>query len=413
MATSLDIPSFDGLLKNIYSGSTVDDMTKRRAPLLAAMAKFENFGGDAKKIPIVISNPQGRSSKFSNAQANQTNGTYPAFLVTRVSDYQLANINNETIQASMGDEEAFERATTTVINGALINIGRSLAISLYLDGTGVIGQVASVSSNTATLTQAEDSTHFEIGQTLDAGTTTTGALRSGTMVVTAVDRIAGTFTCSGGVVSGLAANDYLFVDGDAQAGGATPLRIRGLAAWLPFGSTAISSSDSFWGVNRYQDRIRLGGVYLDISGGPIEEGLIDLAELIIREGGDPEVCFMSHKQWGNLKKSLGTKVEYENMETESKDGVAISFKAISVTTGAGSVKIVADVNCPTTYCYMLDMNGWELGSLGKAPDILTYLDGMKAWRNPSQDSVEVRAGYYANPWSNAPGHNGVGKMPVL
>jgi hypothetical protein len=116
---------------------------------------------------------------------------------------------------------------------------------------------------------------------------------------------------------------------------------------------------------------------------------------------------MSFKRWAELKKAQGSKVILSELEVKTSEG-RLGFKAIEFTTGSGDCKIVADVNCPTNYCYMLDMDTWKLESLGAAPDLLTYMDGFKAFRNPSQDSVELRAGYYGNVSNRAPGWNGVG-----
>ncbi len=413
--TSLDITAFDALLKTVYDTRGIEDLVYPKNPTLAMIPKNEAFTGDAKKIPVIIGNPQGRSASFSTAQTNQTNGTYEAFLIKRVSDYQLANINNETIKASKGDEGAFMQSSTTVISQCLANLGRSLAVAMFLDGSGSIGQVEASSGTVVTLTSAEDVAHFEVGQTLVAAPTSTGAVRAGTMVITAVDRIAGTFTCSGGLVAGLSVNDYLFVQGDAQNGAGSSVRIQGFAAWLPFGASAIASNDSFWGVNRSVDRTRLGGIYYDATSEPIEEALIDLAELISREGGEPGVCVMSHKQWANLKKAVQGRgaIDLGKVKASSESGAEISFRSITVATGAGDIEVVADVNCPTGYAYMLEMDSWCLESLGKAPDLLDYMDGLKAMRNPSQDSIELRAGYYGNISCNAPGHNGVMKLPSI
>lgn len=421
---SLSVNAFDDMLKNIFTRDTIENLVYPKNVALAAIPKNEKFVGDSKKIPVGYANPQGRSATFTNAQGNQTNAQYAAFMLTRVRDYQLANIDNETIQASASDEGAFMEAATDTIAKALQNLSRSLGVSMYLDGTGNIGTVTGTpTATTFTLATNEDITRFEIGQTLVAGINgSTSSFRAGTMIVTSVNRISAVVTCSANVVAALVANDIIFVQGDAPNASSglfnawnNNLRVAGFAAWLPFplnGTDPITGADSFFGQNRSYDRTRLGGVYYDMSGEPIEEGLIDMNELIAREGGSSTVCFMSFKRWAELKKAQGSKVILSELEVPTSEG-RLGFKAIEFTTGSGDVKIVADVNCPSNYCYMLDMDTWKLESLGAAPDLLTYMDGFKAFRNPSQDSVELRAGYYGNVSSRAPGWSGVGYFGTL
>jgi hypothetical protein len=55
-------------------------------------------------------NPQGRSVNFANAQANKTNTKIKDFVLTRVKDYALASIDNETLEASKGNANAFLEA---------------------------------------------------------------------------------------------------------------------------------------------------------------------------------------------------------------------------------------------------------------------------------------------------------------
>ena len=51
------------------------------------------------------------------------------------------------------------------------------------------------------------------------------------------------------------------------------------------------------------------------------------------------------------------------------------------------------------------MSSWSLNSLGDAPQILRYGDGLEMLRVYNADAGEVRVGYYANLATNAPGWN--------
>lgn len=264
---------------------------------------MESFGGKNLPIPIIYGNPQGASATFSVAQANKTNSQLKDFVLTRATDHVLASIQSEVVEASKGNAAAFMEAMTTELDGALHTASRRLAISLYRSGSGSIGQVASsVTGTTLTLKNPEDVTNFERGQelvfsTADGG----GSVKSGKVTINGIDRDSGVLTVDalsaidGG--TGVAANDYIFIEGDYD------LKLKGLLAWLP--SSAPSSGDNFFSVNRSHDATRLSGVRFDGSAMPIEEALISAASRVAREGGKPDHVFMSYSKFADLEKALG------------------------------------------------------------------------------------------------------------
>lgn len=320
--------------------------------------------------------------------------------MTRSKDYALASIDNETLEASKGNSNAFMEAATTEIDGAINSITRSLAVSMYRSGSGSIGQCnASVTGTSLVLKQSEDVTNFEVNMELKFSTADGGgSLKSGSVTVVAIDRDSGTLTvdalsaiASG---SGVAANDYIFVEGDYDA------KIKGLLAWIP---SSAPSSTAFFGVDRSVDVTRLGGIRYDGSALPIEEAIIGAIHRAAREGAKPSHLFMSFAKWDELAKSLGSKVQY--IEEAVKVGEAkFNFRGIMVHGPKGPVKVIADQNCPNDRAFLLQLDVWKLYSLGKAPRILDT-DGLKMLRESSADAVEVRVGYYAQLGCRAPGYN--------
>lgn len=394
---ALDLTTFASALKQHYTNDRVENMVYRDNPLLAMIPKYEQFGGENLKLPIKFGIPQGRSKTFSTAQANKTNTQYKAFLLTRAKDYSLASIDNETIEASKGNSNAFMEAATSEIDGAIEAVTRSLAIDLYGSGSGSRGQVTASSTGTSiTLVDVEDVTNFEVGMelvfsTADGG----GSVKSGAVTVNGVDRDNGVLTVDamtaidGG--SGVAANDFIFQEGDYD------LAIKGLRGWIP--NTAPTSGDSFFGVDRSSDATRLGGLRFDGSALPIEEALIEAASRVGREGGKPDYCFMSYSKFADLEKALGSKVQYY----EHKVG-EIGFRGILIHGPRGPINVIPDQNCPSDRAFMLSMSYWKLYSLGKCPKILDS-DGLKMLRESNADAVEVRVGYYAQLGCRAPGYN--------
>ena len=386
--------TFAAALKQHYTNERIENMVYKDNPFLAMVSKYEQFGGENLKLPIKYGIPQGRSATFSDAQANKTNTQLKAFLLTRVSDYSLASIANETIEASKGNANAFMEAATVEIDGAIESATRSLAIACFGDGSGSIGQVLSTTSSVATFTlkETDDVTNFEVGMQIKLNVNKTG--NSGTLstahTIDGVNRDTGVITLSAS--ASLTADHYIYQEGDYDG------KVSGLEAWVP--SSAPGSTDSFFGVNRSSDATRLGGIRFDGSSLPLEEALIGAAARVAREGGKPDVCFVNYSAFADLEKALGSKVSY----VDQKVNPEIGFRGILIHGPRGPIKVIPDQNCPPNVAFMLQMDVWKLYSLGKAPKILDS-DGLKFLRDSSADSVEVRVGYYAQLGCRGPGYN--------
>lgn len=393
----LDLTSFGSALKAHYTSDRVENMVYRDNPLLAMMPKMESFGGKNLPIPIIYANPQNRSATFSTAVAGSTSSQLKDFVLLRAKDYSVGTVDNETLEASEGNANAFMEAATTEIDGAIHQLSRSLAISMYRNGSGSVGQaLAAYTGTSLTLKNAEDVTNFEKGQelvfsTADGG----GSVKSGSVTITGVDRDSGVLTVDamtaidGG--TGVAINDYIFNAGDYD------LKIKGLQAWIP---NSAPSSSAFFGVDRTSDVTRLGGIRYDGSALPIEEALISAASRAAREGAKPDHCFLSYSKYADLEKALGSKVQYIDLKVNAEVG----FRGIMINGPRGPIKVIPDQNCPSDRAFMLQMDVWKLYSLGKVCRI-EDTDGLKWLRQSTEDGVQTRVKYYAQLGCRAPGYN--------
>lgn len=398
--SSLDLTSFDAALKQHYTSDQVQNLVYKDNPLLALIPKYTKFGGKNLPIPIIYGNPQGRSATFSTAQSNKTPSKITDFVLTRNHDYALASIDNETMMASQGDANAFMEAATTEIDGAIQAATRSLAVAMFRDGSGTIGQVANTTFTTTTLTLSnpDEITNFEVGmkvQLSSAGTSATLRNSGAAMEVQAVDRSSGILTFSAAinsVITAAATSDYINVEGDIES------KVTGLDGWLPSSSP---SATAFFGVDRSVDPTRLAGVRYDGSALPIEEALIEGIVRVSREGGSVSHAFLNFDKYSDLEKALGSKVQYVDLRANAE----IAFRGIMINGPKGPVRVVPDQNCLPAVCFPLQLDMWKLYSLGDAPMILDS-DGNKMLREASSDAVEVRVGYYAQVGSRAPGWSG-------
>lgn len=339
-----------------------------------------------------------------------------SFFVYRVSNYQLATITNELLEATKDNAGAFIDEAKLVMDTAFRNISNDLAHDLFGSGDGTRGVISAISSGVITLDDPQTVTQFEVGMVLVAysisGTTYTQSTGTALGYVISVNRSQGKITVSAtsGGTAGTPTNwstsfPNLGIQGDVAFGSLTQqssfLKVSGLQAWGP--SSIVSSGDSFWGVDRSQDSRLQFVIAQNTSSETIEEALIDGASLVAREGGQPDMCFMSFASYAALEKSLGAKVQYVDVKHQEAD---IAFAGIRIHAPYGPITVIPDRNCPQKTAFLLQMDTLKLRSLGKAPHILTYgLEGLEGLRVGTADALEIRIGYYANLICCAPGWN--------
>ena len=387
----------DAAMKQYYKGGKLVRLAYEKHPALAAISKTKKFPG--RNIPIVpwFAGTAGRSRTFATAQANASDEQVLAFLLTRTRDYAVAYIDMESLLVTAEDESAFLKTGTDVVENTNRQVSRNMSVSLYRNHGGARGKIGAISSGLLTLSNPGDIVNFEVGQKVRHGQTdgTSGALEAETAVtITKVDRQAGTIEAA--AWTGFDVGNFLFAEGDFGAS------IRGFDAWIP---ATISGSDSFLGVNRSTDS-RLRGLYLDgaAAGYDYVESLEHADALLAREGGSPDVVFMNPIDVRQLKTQLGQNVEYDLVG--SPDMASISFKALVLpsTGGKGALKLVADADCPQGYAYMLQLDTWDLKTVGDFPRNLEG-NGFKFLTAASADKVEVRVGGYGNLACYAPSYN--------
>lgn len=408
MGSGQDLTGFDAALKVHYTADRVEDMTYKDNSLFALIPKYERFGGKNLPLPIIYGNPVGRSKTFSTAKT--TGGTANSgskitdFVLTRVKDYGIATIDNETMLASEGDPNAFVQAATTEIDGIINAVTRSLAINMYRTSSASIGNVlAEPAVNSGTfvirLENIEDISVAEVGEehviwsAASGGSQRISETGDDEWTVAAVNRSTGQITYTGNYDANgtIAAGDFIFKQGDRGLG------VSGLEDWFP---SSAPGATSFFGVDRSVDPTRLGGQRLDGTSLPIEEALIEGDALVCREGHRVTHYFMSHRALSDLKKSLGSKVQYVNLAANPR----ISFPGVMVDGNKGPIKVVGDHNCPDNRIFGLNFDYIKFYSLGKAVRVLDT-DGLQMLRQSDDDGVEVRYGFYGNIGCRAPGAN--------
>lgn len=402
---SQSITNFDAAMKELYTPQEIYNLVYKNNPAFALLPKDTNFVGSSKEVVVIHGNPQGRSRLFSQAQTRAASeyARVKKFQLTRVQDYGVVQIEREAMLASESDKGAFLKAKSTEVNGMLSEMGNTFETDLFREGWGDRGVIGSISTTTITLATTEDVVNFEVGQEIQLAQSQSGhALRDSgdSVTITAVDRVAGTITCSADVatqISGATAGDYIFIKGDREDSGTpTRLKIAGFPAWVP---QSAPGSTSFFGLDRSVDKTRLGGLRYDASAQPVEEGIIDAAKLAAREGATPDHLFISFDKFGDLEKSLGSKVIYEDLKVGE-----IGFRAIKVIGPTGDIKVVPSRCCPTAMGMLIERDTWQFNSLKEAPHVVND-EGLQMLRQASNDGYEIRFAFYGNLECRAPGRN--------
>lgn len=402
---SLDLTSADPILKELYRGQRVEDLTYRRNPTLGMLEKFEGFKGRNMPIPIQFGMPQGRSATFANAQAQVTPARFKEFLLTRRKDYSLATIDAETLEASAGaDNGSFIEALAVEVDGALKSLAASQSAAIFRNGTGSIGQVASFSTNVLQLLNPFDVTCFEVGMTLLANATDGGVARAGAELVAGVNRSLGTLTSTSATwntnITAIAASDYLAVSGDVNT------KMSGFDAWIPL--TPPTPGVLFYGVDRSVDTRLFGQVYDARNGDSMEESCINAQSQAAREGAGLDVLIVNPIRMRDLQKGAQTKTYYQRTSGNAQGGngenAKISYAGIMVDGDEGPIKVFSDPRCPSSVGWGMTWDTWSLNTIGPAQKILMQ-DGLRIQRDPTNDSYTVRTGMYGNLCTNSPGFN--------
>lgn len=396
------------ILKQMYKPGVESNSYKTGGPFWAMLKKRTDFGGKNRVVVQRYSNPTGRSATFSNSQTNRGEGAFGEFTVTRASDYANIKLVNEEIEAAMVDgEQALAELMKLEGDAAFDQITDSLHHGLWQNGGGAVGRVGSISTTALTLLSRFDVVHFHVGQELvasDYDGTGSGTDRSGTATVTAINRSTGVLTTDSNwtaQISGLTANDYLFVQGDRA------LKIKGAPAWVPY---AAPTSTAFFGLDRTADTERLAGIRVDGSSGTIEEALQLLdGEVHLHAGRMIKGSyFLNSKDYAELLTELGNSRRRE----ASVEVAGIGFSGVYVDGPGGSHTAFADFEVPRGYAWLLDMDTWTWWGLGRAPRLLTTGDDLPGLRISNEDATESRFVYRGNLVCDKLICNGVVKLPT-
>lgn len=391
-------------LKVLYPSGELPKSINEMFVLHKRLKKETDFVGELAYVPIQNANPQGSSADFTYAQLNIQQGNYLRMALTRVQHHGIARISGEAAEAAVKSEGALVDLWDNETRGIATTEMSTLATYLYGNGDGVLGRVLSGSATTTiTLYSTANMNYFELGMSLrfvsaTGLSPTVRALASGTVqsVVTGIDRRNRTLTFAVAPATtntAQADNDYIVRSGD-QASAARTV-ITGLDEYVA-GGTAPAT---LYGLVRSADPVRLAGQSVDYAGWAMEDAVVDASAQAGFQGiGYPNVLVANNIEIANMKKSLGSKIIYNDGGGKAKH----SFSGISIEGENGPIEVVADPFCPRNKAWLLKLDAFSLFSLKAAPH-LNKFDGMDFLRRPDADAYEVRFVFYGNLKCKNPG----------
>ncbi len=394
--------TFDALLKEYYTPDVVESLLFPDRPFYGALQKKvdQAMAGDVVPVPIFVNAPQGQGGVFATAQANATPSKSFKWQITPGDYFGVVTISDKVIKASRSNNGAFLQDKQVEMDLKLDQIAESMHQFCWGNGGGSLGQIADITGNVLTLTQASDIVNFfldmKVVASANSGAASTDSLKDSgdASTVTAVNPSTGQLTITVADISGLAVGDYLFRQSEF-AGDTTVQILRGVQAFIP----ATDTLPDLWGVTQATRQtlpadyggIRISAVELANKG--IEERIrIGLAIAGSRFGARGiNTAYMNNEDYEVLITSLSSRVIREVSETDAKFG----YSSVSVETSAGKVKIYPDRRCPKGTFFAFNMDNLWLFSLGEFVSMQNG-DGLQMLRQTSTTDYEAR-------WISYPG----------
>lgn len=445
---ALGMQEISGILKQIYDGQKLAILYYKNNPLWAMLRKKTDFYGETYPLPTIVETPTGIANLFANAQlpnqlinggtgtaGNQGPAKFVKFMLTRATAYGVHIIDRQAMLSASQNIGSFVNGQMAQMDAMIQGVTNLLSQQAYRSGSGSIGQISSISTGLITLVNPTDARYFTVGQVVIATSVdpvqgSSPTQRAGFGYVASINRAAGQITVGNAAAatpttpatpSAWVANDYLAINGTSPLNGPTvaganvPIALTGLIAWIGM-SQSITSSDVFFGVNRFIDTWRLGGGYYDGSqnGQTVEEALYDASTNLFMEGGYPSHCFVGPNAYAALQKSSAARnvFQTEIEGPQDENGVAhLFFKGIMIQGAGSSFMVIADRNCPPYSAFLMTLEDWAIYSLKEAPHVVDD-DGVSFLRQVSADAFEFRMAAYAQVGCSAPGHSMFVKLAV-
>lgn len=414
---TLDLNSFDAMLKDHYADGVVENIGYSENPALALFKKSmgnRTVGGRKWVQPVGTRLPNRGSSTFSVANGATANESrHDAFEPVRRKHYRVAKIDNETIEAtSTGDIDAFEPALeeTEKCIEAEANWAN---FRIYRGRGGAIGRMTNTGFATTIMTVDDPAALWAVTDgdviVLSATDGTSGAVKAGTLTVASIQHASpggqATITVIGNISAGVAtaaANDFIFLEGDF---GLAP---AGFADYIP--DLAADAATTLFGLDRSVNNL-LGGQRVNAQGATVSEAIIDMCSAHINASGGKKksrrlVLFGHPFTFGTLSKQTeGKWVIMSSVNYNGSKNATIGIDAFQIRQMGIELNLVDDRMCPVNRLFLVDIDAWTMFHAGAFPSFLTKRMGNILKSSETSDGWECRVGGYLNYCTKRPQTN--------
>lgn len=364
--------TYAAVLKERYEDSSiVDKLMYSDNVLLSMLEKRGDTGmsGDSLKVPLFYNNAQGVGGTFSIAQTNVSNTKSVAWDMACGEYYGVVHIGDKVMVASRNNAGAYLENKTVEIDSLWETAGESLSLYTWGNGGQAIGQIASIqNTNDVYLVNESDIQNFEIDMYVTASTADgsdaahTQIDSNDQTIVTAVNANGGYFTITVADLSGLAAGNYLFREGDFF-GDQGVIVVKGIQSFI----TANDSPPALWGVSantRATNPQRLAGCRVpttQLQGKSYEERIkILLARMAGRYKSKMPTAGFMHPENFQVLETLMSARGIRPLEDENTQ---FGFTKIDIATGSGRIPIYCDRHCPRDQFFALKVDDFWVSSM--------------------------------------------------
>lgn len=404
MAT--DLTAWNDALYVHYDNDKLYNLCDLTNPTLAEIEKDESFPGRHASQGLIYQIGGGGSASISKSITNALSSVPEEFVgITRKKMYEVAILDNDTIEASATDKGGFAKVIDEVDRKFQAASNR-VESRLHRGRGGWIGRIAAGTDITnaavITLDDKADAFNFYKGQKICFASTdgTSGSLRDSgeTLTVASVQREAGTVTVTTDLddISGIADTDYIFTDGDFGEG------ILSFYDWVSFDRTILGTP--FFGVTRSDDPDRLAGLYYDGTGEPYMETLTRVVGMLgthIGGGGHRLTARMHPDVLTEMVLAAQGKYQIDPVTVPSTRKVDLGMETFAITVGANKVVLKPSWASRTDRMIVHKSGIFRLKSNGGFPKFLNRTGALHMMEN--EDSYMSRIGGYGNFFCKAMG----------
>ena len=333
MAT-LDLAAANGVLKEFYLPRLRMQLNDELSPMFSMLEKStQNVEGEEVVFSIHTGRNPGTGSRTELADL-PTAGTQKYAKVRTDLKYHYGEIQftGQVIKRAKSDQGSFINAASNEMERLGLDLKHVMNRQLFNDAEASLAVVASVAGQVITLDAPgpEQLRSFVVGMPVDIGDSVDPVVGADSVVVTAVDRAAGTITVTGSVVGVLAGH---FVRMEDSFGA----EITGLEA-------IINEQDVLFGIDGATEAV--WNSFVDDNGGTLRaptELLMERAidEIAIACGMVPSMACAPHDVVRNYGAQLTSQKRYN--DTRQLQG---GFEGLDIATGSGSLTLVADRFAP-------------------------------------------------------------------